>query len=151
MISCRTCGHAKETAHMQLETRDGYRGICCSGCHRQARVTNNLCQCRVIWHQCPVHQGDPAVHRSAKPATSSNIGKPKLRKAQLSLYRNAPEALSVTVVKRRRVEGHSSGSHLHSHSSGISCNTAVVPRLNLDLQPKLAAKFPHLATTTGIE
>jgi hypothetical protein len=92
MLTCRACGHSKETAHMQLKMTSGYRGICCPGCHRQARVSQNLCQCKVIWHQCTIHRHDPAVHRSEKPAHSVAAAKPKKDKDRLSLHRAAPEA-----------------------------------------------------------
>jgi hypothetical protein len=144
MLKCTTCGHRKETAHMQLRMPTGFRGIVCTKCHRQSRAIKNLCQCEVIWHKCPLHQCDPAVHRSEKPATDSNSGKPKKVKALLSLHRTAPEALASKPAKRRRIEAHSGGRQLHSHGTG--CEELVAPRLSLDKQPRLAARFPHLAS-----
>ena len=141
-LSCRYCDHVKETAHMQLKTKDGYRGICCPGCHRQARVTSNICQCKIIWHQCPTHRHDPVVHRSQKPAQGDTIRKPKLIKEQLSLYRTAHEALIKRPSKRRKTTKLDE-TRLHQHGLQSSAIT-VAPQLSALLQPRLAAKFPHL-------
>jgi hypothetical protein len=149
LLTCTSCGHHKETAHMQLRMTTGLRGICCPKCHRQARAIKNLCQCGVVWHQCGVHQHDPAVHRSEKPAKDSKACKPIKAKGQLSLYRTAPEALTKKPAKRRRLDAHGSGQRLHTHLQGDGCATVVAPRLNIGMQPRLAARFPHLATPRG--
>jgi hypothetical protein len=150
MITCRACGQGKETAHMQLLMPNGFRGICCPGCHRQARVSKNLCQCQVIWHQCPTHKHDPAVHRSEKPSGSSSATMSKTAKDKLSLHRMAPEAIiKRRPAKRRKVEGPSGSARLHSHGLGAGSATETAPQLDATLQPRLAAKFPHLATRRG--
>jgi hypothetical protein len=151
MLCCRACGHAKETAHMQLKMASGYRGICCPGCHKQARVTQNLCQCNVIWHQCPTHRHDPPVHRSEKPAASGVAARPKKVKDKLSLHRVAPEALTRKPTKRRKTERQGSEHRLHSHGQAASSATTTAPRLDPTQQPMLAARFPHLSTRRGNE
>jgi hypothetical protein len=142
LLSCRSCGHVKETAHMQLKIKDGYRGICCPGCHRQARVTSNLCQCKLIWHQCPTHKHDPVVHRSQKPVQGDTIRRTKLDRDKLSLYRTAPEAQIKRPTKRRKTVKMDE-LRLHQHGLQSSAST-VAPVLSAVLQPRLAAKFPHL-------
>jgi hypothetical protein len=145
IITCRACGHGKETAHMQLKMASGFRGIVCPGCHRQARVGLNLCQCKVIWHQCTTHQHDPAIHRSAKPANQASAQVTAEQKVKrLSLHRAAPEALQRKPVKRSRVQVHS-GTRLHAHGL-VTCLAQRVPKLDVTEHPQLAAKFPHLTT-----
>ena len=134
---------------MQLKMSNGYRGICCQGCHGQARVTQNLCQCKVIWHQCPIHQHDPTVHRSEKPAARGSATKSRTVKDRLSLHRMAPEALIKRPTQRRKVERPSGENRLHLHGLAASSATKTAPKLNATLQPLLAAKFPHLTTRMG--
>ena len=149
MIACRMRGHSKETAHMQLKMANGYRGICCPGCHRQARVCQNLCQCKVIWHQCKTHMHDPAVHRSEKPAGRGTTTKTKLDRPRLSLHRAAPEAvIHKRPTKRRKVDG-PGNVRLYAHGLVTRGATTSVPQLDATQQPLLAAKFPHLATRRG--
>ncbi len=148
-LSCRHCGHWKETAHMQLNMTTGYRGICCANCHRQARVSLHHCQCETIWHRCPTHRHDPPVHRSEKPVEQDNAAKPKDIKVRLSLHRMAPEATTRKPTKRRKLEGVCSEHRLHSHGMVTGSGTTVAPQLNASLHPQLAAKFPHLVTRRG--
>ena len=150
MITSKACGHGKETAHMQLKMPNGFRGIVCPGCHRQARVSQNLCQCKLIWHQCTIHRHDLAVHRSEKPQVKRGSATiTKMEKARLSLHRVAPEAIQRKPTKRRRVEGQ--GAKLHSHGLRTNSATPWVPKLDVKEQPLLAAKFPHLAIRRGSE
>ncbi len=142
-LSCRACGHVKETAHMQLKMPSGYRGIVCPGCHRQARVRMHHCQCKVVWHHCTTHQNDPTVHRSAKLAAGANTNRMKKVMARLSLHRVAPEAAQRRPAKRRRLES-TSGTRLHSHGVKRKCTAQSLPPPSATHQPRRAAKLPHL-------
>jgi predicted metal-binding protein len=68
MIACTRCGSRQETRWMQLRTREGFRAVHCRACGRQERTASNTCQCELVWHQCPTHRIDPAVHMSKKGA-----------------------------------------------------------------------------------
>jgi len=67
MLACTRCGHAQETAWMQLRCREGFRAVHCRNCGRQERCARNLCQCGVLWHHCLMHRTDPEKHVSRKP------------------------------------------------------------------------------------
>ncbi len=146
LLACRACGHPKETAHMQLKMSSGYRGICCTNCHKQARVSQHKCQCLTIWHRCPTHCHDPAVHRSEKPAERDQLVKSRKIKDLLPLHRPAPEALIKGPIKRRRLDGRGRASNIHSHNPATGSGATVAPQLDPSLYPLLAAKFPHLTT-----
>ncbi len=146
MLSCRHCGQGKETVHMQLKMVDGYRGICCTKCHKQARVSLHHCQCRTIWHQCPIHRHDPSVHRSIKPVGQDKAAKLKDVKVRLSLHRMAPEATTRKLTKRRRLEWVCSEHRLHMHGLVTNSGVTVAPQLSAHRHPQLAAKFPHLVS-----
>ena len=88
MLACTRCGEEQETKKMQLRTVDGYRAIHCRGCGKQERVSNNMCQCRVIWHICSIHRIDPQTHASRKGIKGS--GKRGLDEKQLSSTRKGP-------------------------------------------------------------
>ena len=87
-LACPRCGHPKETQWMQLRSAKGYRDIHCEACKLHERCTHHMCQCRLIWHQCPLHRVDPAVHKSRKaPTTTQAKAKPQNK---LSARRPAP-------------------------------------------------------------
>ena len=84
---------------MQLRTSKGDRDVHCEACKLHERCAHHMCQCRLIWHQCPIHRVDPAFHKSRKaPTTTQAKAKPQNK---LSAMRPAPLSHSAPEKKRR--------------------------------------------------
>ena len=94
-LRCSRCLTEIETKTMQLHTKEGFRGIHCTGCKRQDRCLYNLCQCDVIWHQCPVHCIDPPLHASTR-------GVGKVKKTRKTVEKAKLEKKSPKDKKKRR-------------------------------------------------
>ena len=60
------CMGGTETAHMQLNTVQGYRNLQCTACHKQNRCKNWTCSHGLPWHECILHRLDPAAHGSTR-------------------------------------------------------------------------------------
>ena len=92
-LACTMCGAEQETKWMQLKVREGFRALHCESCGKQERTTRNPCQCKAVWHQCPIHRVDPPVHRSRKAAKRKNEERDESTKKRtlLSSSRQAPD------------------------------------------------------------
>lgn len=138
MIACTNCGSFRETAHMQLRTRQGYRDLTCPTCQFHGRVGRAKCICGTLWHQCNVHRVDPNTHRSAK-ARVIRHNEPDRIERRLPSTRPAPESRDTARASgKRRVER-----VLHQHGEFALAGARSV-RLRRELNPILAARFPHL-------
>ena len=103
MIRCTRCQELQETKRIQLHTPQGFRDIHCRSCGRHERCLYNLCQCKVIWHQCPTHRFDPGVHASRKGLKRAGDEKTKAKEEKkLSSLRKAPDQEGEIEVKSKR-------------------------------------------------
>ena len=107
ILRCTRCMAGIETRWMQLHTKEGFRGIHCAACKKQDRCLFNLCQCDMIWHQCPLHSIDPMTHSTTKGATVikqivKKIGEKKSsrRQAPMTIIPNAGS--SVKMGRKRK-------------------------------------------------
>ena len=71
ILECTRYNAPQDTEWIQLRVKEGYRAIHCKQCGKQERCARNRCQCVVVWHICPTHRIDPAVHRIKKNAIGS--------------------------------------------------------------------------------
>ena len=129
LLECGVCGQLRETRHIQLRTKQGYRAVHCFRCHAQRWCGRLKCQCGTWWHQCPVHKVDPVEHTVLRKHSDK---RPLELSQTLPAERGAPECGTGhhRALKRRRVE------HSGEHQPRISLSRITCP--------KLAARFPHL-------
>ena len=113
-LTCQACGGGIETKNMQLWSLDGFRDFYCKKCGHHARAKGHRCQCGTIWHECPEHRLDPAVHRSRK-APNKEKGDEHTFDMHKESSRPAPDA----AVKRRRkqMQTESKPKVLHAHGN----------------------------------
>ena len=87
-ITCmQTCLQKKETAGMQLWTKEGYRNVWCTACRKQNRCQDWLCDHDIAWITCAIHRIDPPEHRTNKVAQKI----PRSAESQSLLDSNRPE------------------------------------------------------------
>ena len=87
-ITCmQTCLQKKETAGMQLWTKEGYRNVWCTACRKQNRCQDWLCDHDIAWITCAIHRIDPPEHRTNKVAQKI----PRNAESQSLLNSNRPE------------------------------------------------------------
>ena len=124
-----------QSAHMQLWTSDGKRGVTCSGCHRIQRVEPWHCEHGILWHQCVVHRIDPLIHTTHRKGKSARVNANSETPELLDIERVEPAA-------KRNCLGRIANAKRKSDALG---QTAEFEFFDLDRNscPKLARKFPE--------
>ena len=85
-------------------------------CKRQETCARNLCQCKLVWHQCLEHRVDPPTHSSRKGRKGVRLSKAAMKVEKevcRSSGRKAPrtdiykKAVRTSAVSRPKVDKHS--------------------------------------------
>ena len=135
LLACPSCAAVRDTSHMQLRTKAGYRPIQCLSCHTQRWAGRWNCSCGMWWHQWCIHRVDPQSHRRMKKPAKER----KQTKMLLPSGRHAPD---IALETRRSTK-------LRRVAPGERAYPSV--HLNLHVCPTLAARFPHLVGEHRIE
>ena len=136
------CLQKKQTADMQLWTKEGYRNIWCTACRKQNRCQDWLCDHDMPWITCPIQRNDPAEHMTNKVA--QRIDKTKTTTTLLSSGRPEPAAKKPRNTERKAecASVKRKGMIQSSHPSKYQVDLAKCPKLHAKVTAWQEAKNP---------
>ena len=94
MLSCPICHYVTDGTKSIFTATNLKQRTWCRACKKSRFVHLRQCSCKVPWHSCPVHQGEPERLRTKGSSTSSFARANSSTPAALRHHQNRPVGLS---------------------------------------------------------